>query len=85
MGDVVPYEIFQVFKVRTWSSEDLAKFILGHPSCVYSPLLVQSRSHDQLVEYALRLLSVGSFVEGGSDEEGLSRSSGGRGQKVQRS
>ncbi len=87
MTNLVTYDIFLRYKVLSWSAEELSKYILAHPLCVYSPLLVQSRSRPQLIQYALSLMSIGpgsNDGKGGSEDAMSHNTSTAQGQKVRR-
>lgn len=87
MSNLVTYDIFLRYKVLSWSVEKLSEYILAHPLCVYSPLLVQSRSRSQLIQYVLSLMSIGpdgKDDKGGSKDAAQHTTSTAQGQTVQR-
>ena len=55
MGKVIPYHVFLVSRLKTFSKKDLVERILASPGCSDTPLMVRSRSKEVLGQWLVEL------------------------------
>lgn len=51
---VVSFQRFIEHRLSRCSQSELAQLVLSYPACNYSPLMVRSRTKDQLISYLIR-------------------------------
>jgi hypothetical protein len=70
MSNLISYDRFMAVKVLKWEKEELISRVLSVPNCPYTPLLVRSRTREQLVQFLIdRAKSQPVDHIGGSNEE----------------
>lgn len=69
-NQVISFRRFLGSRLLRFTQTDLVQLVLSHPACDYSPLMVQSRTKDQLISYLMRVDPSRSFASlGGSGNE----------------